>query len=1082
MKFNGFISYSHAADGRLAPAVQRGLHHLAKPWHRRRALWIFRDQTGLSVTPTLWTSIQNALDGSDYFVLMASPEAANSHWVNREIDHWLATKSPDRILPVVTDGDWQWDPATGDFTESSTAVPEALRGVFTEEPLYLDLRWARDDQQLSLRHSRFRDAIAQLAAPMHGVSKDDLEGEDVRQHRRARRLWSFAAASLMLLTFVSVLTGLLALHNADRANASAAEARRQQQAASEQRGYAEQSAAESLRQQKNAQQQEARARAAAEEVRRQEALAREQKTLAAKASTAAEKQQANARYQRALADTAAARARQQEILAQQQRNAAEQAAAETRRQEERARLQETRAREQEQRAEEAAQNARRQERIAAEHERKAKEAEGEARRQQHIAISRRLVNQAKANIDAEPQAALRLGLAAERIRADAETRGGLAGLVASTHYAGALGGAHEVAYGPDGLLALAEPSGTVSLWDVRNRATPIRLSTLGASRYVGRLTFSPDGRTLTLVEPANVGALWDVSDRAQPTRIATLPHAVNNLMFSPDGRTVVSTGYDGRTVLWDASNRAQPKLLTALSGIPASARIAFNGDGRAMVTSGDPSVVWDLSDPAHPTPTATLPEALPDGMAFNPKRPILAAGGRNGTVHIWDLTDPAYPRQEVLTGHAEWAAGLAFHPDGSILAVSDGEKVTLWNTAGSSGSLRLQTLDRVRGGAASLEFSPDGRTLATVNGAETKLWNVADRGAPEPVADLVAHRRPVMTMAYRAGGKTLATVDADGKAVFWDMRRVGNPAPSATLQFSGGDVNAALTADGRTLAVASLAHGVTLTDVTDPHDPVTLGSFQEWVPRTTTMMFSPDGRTIAILAHRTLKLWDVSDPRHPVKLGVLTGDAVQGRQLAFSPDSRTIAVVAYNTVTLIDVTDRAAPVRVAEVPAQSTQALSVAFSPDGNTLATGGYDRTAVLWNVTDRARPHRLATLVNPTGWVGSLAFGPDGRTLAAGIADRTVMLWDITDGATPVRFTATKRTEAQTGMMLFSPDGRTFTVGSDLNRKSPAVTVWDYSELNDLRADPVAHACAIAGNGLSPDEWARHIPELPYRRSCDG
>jgi hypothetical protein len=51
MTFNGFISYSHAADGRLAPAVQRGLHRLAKPWHRRRALWIFRDQTGLAVTP-----------------------------------------------------------------------------------------------------------------------------------------------------------------------------------------------------------------------------------------------------------------------------------------------------------------------------------------------------------------------------------------------------------------------------------------------------------------------------------------------------------------------------------------------------------------------------------------------------------------------------------------------------------------------------------------------------------------------------------------------------------------------------------------------------------------------------------------------------------------------------------------------------------------------------------------------------------------------------------------------------------------------------------------------------------------------
>ena len=34
---------------------------------------------------------------------------------------------------------------TGDFSEDSTAVPPALRGVFTEEPLFLDLRWARDD-------------------------------------------------------------------------------------------------------------------------------------------------------------------------------------------------------------------------------------------------------------------------------------------------------------------------------------------------------------------------------------------------------------------------------------------------------------------------------------------------------------------------------------------------------------------------------------------------------------------------------------------------------------------------------------------------------------------------------------------------------------------------------------------------------------------------------------------------------------------------------------------------------------------------------------------------------------------------
>src|SRR4051794_13306111 len=121
MGFNGFISYSHAADGRLAPAIQRGLHRLAEPGRHRRALGIVRDETGLSVTPGLWSSIQSALDDSDYFVLLASPEAARSRWVNREVTHWVATKSADRILPVVTDGEWRWDPARRDFAEDSTA-------------------------------------------------------------------------------------------------------------------------------------------------------------------------------------------------------------------------------------------------------------------------------------------------------------------------------------------------------------------------------------------------------------------------------------------------------------------------------------------------------------------------------------------------------------------------------------------------------------------------------------------------------------------------------------------------------------------------------------------------------------------------------------------------------------------------------------------------------------------------------------------------------------------------------------------------------------------------------------------------
>src|SRR5690606_550744 len=139
---------------------------------------VFRDQTGLAANPDLWTSITTAMDGSEWFVLLSSPEAATSEWVGKEIQRWVVSRGPDRILPVVTDGTFVWDPQRGDIDFSrSTAAHYALAGVFRAEPRHIDMTWARSETDLTLRNPRFRDQIAEIAAPMHGTTKDDLEGE-----------------------------------------------------------------------------------------------------------------------------------------------------------------------------------------------------------------------------------------------------------------------------------------------------------------------------------------------------------------------------------------------------------------------------------------------------------------------------------------------------------------------------------------------------------------------------------------------------------------------------------------------------------------------------------------------------------------------------------------------------------------------------------------------------------------------------------------------------------------------------------------------------------------------------------------
>jgi WD40 repeat protein len=205
MAYNAFISYSHTGDTELAAALQRALHRFAKPAFRLRAVRVFCDSASLAANPALWPTIETALDGSEFLILLASPQAAGSEWVEKEVEYWCHHKAAPQTLIALTAGEIVWDEAARDFDwTETTALPHGMRGVFEAEPLWVDLRWARDSTSNSLAHPRFRDCVADLAAPLHARAKDELIGEDIRQAGRIRRI---TAAVIVLLTALALALG-----------------------------------------------------------------------------------------------------------------------------------------------------------------------------------------------------------------------------------------------------------------------------------------------------------------------------------------------------------------------------------------------------------------------------------------------------------------------------------------------------------------------------------------------------------------------------------------------------------------------------------------------------------------------------------------------------------------------------------------------------------------------------------------------------------------------------------------------------------------------------------------------------------
>lgn len=158
------------------------------------------------------------------------------------------------------------------------------------------------------------------------------------------------------------------------------------------------------------------------------------------------------------------------------------------------------------------------------------------------------------------------------------------------------GGVTDMAWGPDGTLAVTDQQGNVHTWRVDD---PARVSSPipPDSNTLWGLAWSPDRRVLATASADEMVALWDFDRGQRAASLTPHPGGATGVAFLADGVTAVTTSRDGTVRLWDvALGRAIAGPLTGHED-EVWRLAAHPRDGRFLTSSRDGTVrIWDVLD------------------------------------------------------------------------------------------------------------------------------------------------------------------------------------------------------------------------------------------------------------------------------------------------------------------------------------------------------------------------------------------------------------------------------------------------------------------------------------------------------
>jgi len=403
-------------------------------------------------------------------------------------------------------------------------------------------------------------------------------------------------------------------------------------------------------------------------------------------------------------------------------------------------------------------------------------------------------------------------------------------------------------------FATGGDDGTVRIWRVEKGQPSMALP---AGSQVTSIAFSPDSALLAVGGFGTDVTLWNVESGKVFSSFLSGDSYVTSLAFAPDGATLVGGGARPVVKLWKLPDGDQ---LEGLTGHSTSVRaVAFSGDGQSIAAVANDGAVktWDFPKRRRAS-VSEIDAGDVRSLALSSDGRFVAAGGF-GLVKMIDLI----AGREVATFPSDGnVLSVAFSPDGRWLAVSTAPGVIdLWSL-----EQRQRTAFLLPHGSSvgAVIFSPDGRQLVAGDGMNVRVWDVQGR---QETANLEGHAGSVRSVAVSGNGDLIASGSLDGTVKLWSM---AGKRELATLKGHQGDVwSAAFSPDGRYVASGSDDMTVRIWDVAAKRE---IGILRGHRSPVRAVAFSSDGLlasgsgTDNFDAEYTLKLWDVTTLREVTTL------------------------------------------------------------------------------------------------------------------------------------------------------------------------------------------------------------------------